>query len=70
MPVKVLIRGPLTDLAIGAIPVHSSRQRLNTGIARETETAVCYCQSHISLKKKAKRAYCSLLIVYNFVLLF
>ena len=27
MRVKVLIRGPFTDLAIGAIPVHSSRQK-------------------------------------------
>ena len=34
-------------------------------MAPETETAVCYSQCHISLKKKAKQAYCSLLIVYN-----
>ena len=33
--VKVLIRGPFIDLGIGAIPVHSSRQLLNTGIAPE-----------------------------------
>ena len=70
MPVKVLIRGPFTDLAIGAILVHSSWQKLNSGIAPETKTAVCYSQSHILLQRKAKRAYYSWSIDYNLVLLF